>query len=131
VLFTVFLQGLHQAKRPYIQPPRYRRHSEAATVSHETEGLPLKAVKRGIVENAFEKRGGTLMRIKAENATMSCYSCGGLDEWNPAAVLTHTCSKCGLTSDQDYKCGKECVEAGPRGLIVKKQAIDSVVRLYA
>jgi len=32
VLFIVSPQGRHQAKRPYIQPPRYRRHSEAPAI---------------------------------------------------------------------------------------------------
>jgi hypothetical protein len=69
-----------------------RRHRFIAAVS----------VLFRIVQQAFEKQGRSVMRIKVENATMSCHACGALDEWNPAATLTHTCSKCGLTWDQDY-----------------------------
>lgn len=65
-----------------------------------------------IVQHAFEKQGGIMTRTKAARATMSCHSCGALDEWNPAATLTHTCSKCGLTWDQDYNAARNVLRQG-------------------
>ena len=72
-----------------------------------------------IVQHAFERQGGIAMRIKVENATMSCHACGTLDEWDPAAMLTHTCSKCGLTWDQDYNAARNVLRWGLSVLLEK------------
>jgi hypothetical protein len=55
-----------------------------------------------ILQHAFEKRDGIVMRLKCKGATKSCHFCGALDDWNPASTLMHTCSNCGQTWDQDF-----------------------------
>jgi transposase len=82
--------------------PAQRQHRFIAAIS----------VLFRIVQHSFEKHSGTVLRIKAEHATMFCHSCGTLDEWNPAATLTHTCSKCGLTWGQDYNAAKNVLRQG-------------------
>ena len=55
-----------------------------------------------VLQDACEKRGVLLNRLKCKGATMSCHFCGMLDDWNPKTALTHTCSRCGETWDQDH-----------------------------
>lgn len=56
-----------------------------------------------VLQNACEKRGVLLNRLKCKGATVSCHFCGTIDDdWNPKTALTHTCSQCGETWDQDH-----------------------------
>lgn len=65
-----------------------------------------------ILQNAFEKNSGTLTRIQSAGAMMACYSCGTLDQWNPAETLTHTCSHCCTTWDQDFNASLNLLRRG-------------------
>ena len=107
----VFLKDV-QLRRISARPlaiPAQRQHRFIAAIS----------VLFRIVQQAFEKQGGIAMRIKAENATMSCHACGVVDEWDPAATLTHTCSNCGLTWDQDYNAARNVLRRGLSVLLEK------------
>jgi hypothetical protein len=108
----VFLKDI-QLRRISARPlaiPAQRQHRFIAAIS----------VLFRIVKHAFEKRGGAAMRINAQNATMSCHACGALDEWDPATALTHTCSKCGLTWDQDCNAARNVLTRGLATLLEKK-----------
>ena len=65
-----------------------------------------------ILQNACEKRGVVLKRLKCKWATTSCHLCGTLDDWNPRTTLTHTCSKCGQSWDQDYNAARHLLKIG-------------------
>jgi hypothetical protein len=65
-----------------------------------------------ILQHTCEKHGVTVMRIKADQATMRCHACGALDPWDPATELVHTCSACGLTWDQDYNAARRVLAEG-------------------
>lgn len=68
-----------------------------------------------ILQEAFEKLGGSAVRIKIENATMACHSCGALDDWSPASTLMHRCSNCGLEWDQDFNAAMNLLRYGLPG----------------
>ena len=104
----VFLNDV-QLRRISARPPAMRT---AIPAQRQHRFIAAISVLFRILQNAFEKRGGTMMRIKAEHATMSCHACGALDEWNPAATLAHTCSKCGLSWDQDYNAARNVLTQG-------------------
>jgi hypothetical protein len=98
-----------QLRRKSAKPPVMR---EAIPAQRQHRFIAAISVLFRILQHTFEKHSGTVLRIKPEHATMSCHSCGTLDEWNPAATLTHTCSKCGLTWDQDYNAAKNVLRQG-------------------
>jgi hypothetical protein len=104
----VFLHDV-QLRRKSAKPPALR---EAIPAQRQHRFIAAISVLFRIVEHAFEKQGGAVLRIKAEHATMSCHSCGTIDEWIPAATLMHTCSKCGLTWDQDYNAARNVLRQG-------------------
>jgi hypothetical protein len=64
------------------------------------------------IERTFEREGGIALRIHVVSATMTCHACGAIDKWDPATTLTHTCSKCGSTWDQDYNAALNVLRTG-------------------
>ncbi|MCZ2076250.1 MAG: transposase [Bryobacterales bacterium] len=73
-----------------------------------------------IVQHTCEKHGATVMRVKAQKATLCCHACGALDSWDPATELKHTCSACGLTWDQDYNAARRILAEGTTLLLQKR-----------
>jgi Putative transposase DNA-binding domain len=65
-----------------------------------------------ILQSACEKRGAFFKRVKFKGATKSCHVCGAIDDWNPRTSLTHTCSKCGQSWDQDYNAAMHALKHG-------------------
>jgi len=104
----VFLNDV-QLRRISARPPE-RRAAIPAQQQHRF--IAAISVLCRIVQHAFEKQGGTVVHMKAEHATMSCHACGAVDEWNPAVTLTHRCSKCKLTWDQDYNAARNRLRQG-------------------
>jgi len=104
----VFLNDV-QLRRIVAKPLAVR---EAIPAQRQHRFIAAVSVLFRIVQHALEKQGGTVMRMKVENATMSCHACGAVDKWNPAATLTQTCSKCGLTWDQDYNAALTVLKRG-------------------
>jgi hypothetical protein len=105
---SVFLNDV-QLRRISARPPAVR-----ATIPAQRQYRFIAAISVlfRIVQHAFEKQGGAMIRVKAEHATMSCHTCGVVDQWNPAATLTHTCSNCGITWDQDYNAARNVLKQG-------------------
>lgn len=90
-----------------LQPCARRfQHSDNTGLS------PPSAFFSELLSTPLKKQGGTVLRIKADHATMSCHACGAVDKWNPAETLTHTCTKCGLSWDQDYNAARNVLKQG-------------------
>ncbi len=64
------------------------------------------------LQDACEKRGALLNRLKCDGATVACHVCGTIDDWSPRINLTHSCSKCGATWDQDYNAAMNVLKRG-------------------
>jgi hypothetical protein len=64
------------------------------------------------LQHTFERQGGTAVRTKVDGATLTCHACRTMDAWDPAATLTHTCSNCGVTWDQDYNAAINVLQGG-------------------
>jgi hypothetical protein len=53
-----------------------------------------------------------VVRVPAADTTRRCHSCGNVDEFDAARELSHTCSACGVTWDQDRNAGLNLLEGG-------------------
>lgn len=56
---------------------------------------------RLVIRSAVEGRGGRVVEVPAHNTTKQCAFCAQTDDWDAANVLTHSCSACGRSWDQD------------------------------
>lgn len=59
------------------------------------------SIFRGAVVNALQREGRVVVKGDPKNTTVDCHRCGHHEEWDKAADLTHRCSNCGRTWDQD------------------------------
>lgn len=65
-----------------------------------------------VLQSACEKRGATFKFVRCPSATASCSSCGTKDDWDAKTELTHQCSKCGQSWDQDLNAAKNVLTKG-------------------
>jgi hypothetical protein len=56
---------------------------------------------RTCIRQAFLSRGREVVTRASKNVTRTCHRCGSLEDFDQAAELVHTCSKCAATWDQD------------------------------
>lgn len=91
--------------RPPIVP-------DAAAAARQYRFIAAVSILYSTLQHTFERQGAIAARIKVDAATLTCHACKTVDAWNPAATLTHTCSGCGLTWDQDYNAAINVLECG-------------------
>jgi len=65
-----------------------------------------------VLESACGKRGASFKLLKCQGATTSCNACGMLDSWDRSLELTHKCSRCGQSWDQDFNAAKNVLRLG-------------------
>jgi len=75
-----------------------------------------------VLQSACEKRGATFKLLRCEGATISCSSCGIADKWDHRTELTHKCSNCGQSWDQDFNAAKNVLN---KGLSLGNKAIET------
>jgi hypothetical protein len=78
------------------------------------------SVLRRTIQVACETRGVPFVYVDGKNATRACHGCGSLDDWSPADALTHCCSSCGLSWDQDYNAALQLLR---RALLVSSDGV--------
>jgi putative transposase-like DNA-binding protein len=59
------------------------------------------SVLRSALVNAFKRRGGQVVVVDDDKATITCHACGNIEEWDRISDRRHTCSSCSTTWDQD------------------------------
>jgi hypothetical protein len=84
----------------------------AAAAARQYRFIAAVSVLYSTLRHTFEREGGSAVRIKVNSATLACHACRAVDAWNPAVTLSHTCSSCGLTWDQDYNAAINVLQSG-------------------
>jgi transposase len=92
-----------------VKPPETER---IIPIQRQHRFIAAISVLHRILQNASEKRGALLKRLKCEHATISCHVCGAVDAWSPRTSLNHRCSKCGRSWDQDYNAAMHALKTG-------------------
>lgn len=62
--------------------------------------------------NAFS---GRFEKVPAPGTTYTCHACGSAETWNQAKEISHTCSACGATWDQDDNAAKNILARASGG----------------
>lgn len=65
---------------------------------------------REALRNAFQRRGGTVIELPAQDTTRTCHECGHVDRWDAAAHIAHACSSCGVVWDQDENAARNLLD---------------------
>jgi hypothetical protein len=84
----------------------------AAAAARQYRFIAAVSVLYSTLRHTFEREGGSAVRIKVNSATLTCHACRAVDAWNPAVTLSHTCSSCSLTWDQDYNAAINVLQSG-------------------
>lgn len=100
------------AKRPEKDAPRDeagRRESHQAEKARGQRHEAATSILRSVLMNAFERRGGAIVKVPAMDTTRTCFECGLIVDRDFAASVDWTCD-CGAVHDQDVNAADNLCE---------------------
>jgi hypothetical protein len=113
-------------RQPYGVPLDLRPFGRSPRVEDDGDGparrKQLKVVAPGDLRthlmNAFKLRGGCVVLVDARDTTRTCQTCGTIEVWDQEHELTHTCSACEDTWDQDQNACSVMLDRYHRNAII-------------
>lgn len=82
----------------HVKPESEKREIQPA---RSQQRLAAPSELRQCLIGAFQSRGGVVEEENAVDSTRACHVCGLVEAWDAVMYLSHVCTGCGTTWDQD------------------------------